>query len=350
MKEKSKNSVAVIIPLYNGAPWIEETIKSVLSQSLKPDEIIVVDDNSTDEGYEIVKKYKEVTLVKNEGKGSSMSRNLGTKLSKSRFIAFLDQDDLWHPSHLRLLRNALLDNSESNSVIAIANSFEKNPPKYDFTTKGCTYFDPWTRYPFTIGVEGPSVALIRREILFDIGLWEEKSTGMGDAILFLKLSSQKPLLKLQSCTVGKRVHAGSQWIAIRDWGAKYLNFRHQVMRSALDFRTNINSNDPFLPEFELKLKALKTLQHLTHSIAEQDHKNVVEYANLLETQLSNVTDTYMAHVFYCLMGALFPIHDSEKLKIERDHVFTELLKIWSDEAPKTKMAIQNLIGEKPLVS
>jgi len=350
MKEKLKNSVAVIIPLYNGAPWIEETIKSVLNQDLKLDEFIIVDDNSTDNGCEIAKKYKEVTLVKNEGKGSSMSRNLGTKLSKSPFIAFLDQDDLWHPSHLRLLRNALLDNPESNSVVAVASSFKKDSPKYDISSTDYTYFDPWTRYPFTIGVDGPSLALIRREILFEIGLWEEKSTGMGDAILYLKLSSQKPLLKLKSCTVGKRVHAGSQWIAIRDWGAKYLNFRHQVMRSALDFKTNIAPNDPLLPEFELKLEALKTLQHLTHSIAEQDHKKVVEYANLIETQLGDVNDAYMPHVFYCLMGALFPIHDSKKLKIERDRVFTKLLTIWSDEAPKTKMAIQNLIGEKPLVS
>lgn len=350
MNKNTNNSIAVVIPLFNGAPWIEETINSVLNQELKPDEFIVVDDNSTDDGWEIVKKYKEITLVKNEGKGSSMSRNLGTKLSKSPFIAFLDQDDLWHPSHLRLLRKGLLENPESNSIIALANSFEKDSPKYDISPTGYSYFDPWTRYPFTIGVDGPSLALIRREILFDIGLWEEKSTGMGDAILFLKLSSLKPLLKLKACTVGKRVHAGSQWIAIRDWGAKYLNFRHQVMQSALDFRTKMSPNDPLLPDFELKLKALKTLQHITHSIAEQDYKTVKEYAKLIETQLADVNDTYMPHVFYCLMGALFPIHDSEKLKIERDRVFTELLEIWSDDAPKTKAAIQNLIGEKPLVS
>ncbi len=343
-------NVAVIIPLYNGAPWIEETIKSVLKQDLKPAEFIIVDDNSTDNGCELVEKYKEVTLVKNDGKGSSMSRNLGTKLSNSAFIAFLDQDDLWHPSHLRLLRNALLDNPDSNSVFAAASSFEKDFPNYDTSSTDCTYFDPWTRYPFTIGVDGPSLALIRREILFEIGLWEEKSTGMGDAILFLKLSSKKPLLKLKSCTVGKRVHAGSQWIAIRDWGAKYLNFRHQVMRSALDFRINIAPNDPLLPDFELKLEALKTLQRLTHSITKQDHKKVAEYANLMETQLCDVNDNYMSHVFYCLMGALFPIHDSEKLKIERDRVFSELLEIWPNDAQKTRKSITNLIGEKPLVS
>lgn len=350
MTENSNNNVAVIIPLYNGAPWIKETIKSVLIQDLKPAEIIIVDDNSSDDGCEIVKNFKNVSLVANEGKGSSMSRNLGTKLSKSPFIAFLDQDDLWHPSHLRLLRNALLDNPDSNSVVAVANSFEKEPPQYNIATTNYTHFDPWSHFPFTIGVDGPSLALIRREVLFDIGLWEERSTGMGDAILFLKLSSQKPLLRLEACTVGKRVHAGSQWIAIRDWGAKYLNFRHQVMRSALDFRIKVAANDPLLSEFETKLGALKTLQYLTNSISENNQKEVVDYANLLESQLENVNNRYMSHVFYCLMGALFPIHDSEQLKIERDRVFSELLKIWSDDAPKTKMAIEKLIGEKPLVS
>ena len=345
-----EKNVAVIIPLFNGAKWIEETINSVLDQDLKPVEFIIVDDNSTDNGCDIVSRYKQITLVKNEGKGSSMSRNLGTKLSKSPFIAFLDQDDLWHPSHLLLLRDALLDNPDAPSVITYANSFENGQPQYDLKSKGYSYFDPWTRFPFTIGVDGPSLALIRREVLFDIGLWEEKSTGMGDALLFLKLSSLKPLLRLNACSVGKRVHAGSQWIAIRDWGAKYLKFRHQVMRSALDFRKKVSPNDPLMSAFEDRLDALTSLQLLTQAISENNVQEVAKYALLMEVQLKHYSEEYIPHVFYCLMGALFPIHDSEKLKAERDRVFTELLDIWPKDAQRTKKAIINLIGEKPLVS
>ena len=350
MKSNSKDSVAVIIPLYNGAKWIEETIHSVLEQELKPAEIIVVDDNSTDNGCEIVSKYKQITLVKNQGKGSSMARNLGTTLSKSDFVAFLDQDDLWHPSHLRLLRDALLNNPEANSAVAAASSFENETPCYNAGQTGYSYFDPWTRFPFTIGVDGPSLVLVRRVVLFDIGLWEEKSTGMGDALLFLKLSAKKALLRLNACTVGKRVHAGSQWIAIRDWGASYLNFRHQVMESALNFRKKTAPDDPLLPAFESRMAALRSLQLLTRAVSEDNRGNIVFYANKMEFQLKHYSEEYMPHVFYCLMGALFPIHDSEKLRIERDRAFIKLLEIWPESAPRTRESLENLIGEKPLVS
>lgn len=343
-------NVAVIIPLFNGAKWIEETINSVFDQDLKPVEFIIVDDNSTDNGCEIVSRYKRITLFKNEGKGSSLSRNLGTIISNSPFIAFLDQDDLWHPSHLYLLREALLEKPDANSAISYANSFEEGQPQYDLKSKGYSYFDPWTRFPFTIGVDGPSLALIKREVLFDIGLWEEKSTGMGDALLFLKLSSKKPLLRLNTCTVGKRVHAGSQWIAIRDWGAKYLHFRHQVMMSALEFRKIVAPDDPFISAFEDRLNALKSLQFLTEAISLKNEQEIANYASQLEIQLKNYSEEYIPHVFYCLMGALFPINDSEKLKVERDHVFAELLEIWPVDAQRTRKAIRNIIGEKPLVS
>lgn len=349
MDEKA-TSVAVIIPLYNGAKWIEETLTSVLSQELKPAEIIVVDDNSSDNGPELVRKYKGVILISNEGKGSSMARNLGTKVTKAPFVTFLDQDDLWHPQHLRLQRDALINNPQANSVISTAISFTDGAPEYDLEVNELTEFDPWTRFPFTIGVDGPSLTMVRREVLFDIGLWEERSTGMGDALLFLKLSTKKPLLKLKACTVGKRVHEGSQWIQIRDWGEKYLDFRHQVMRSALDFRIRTNTSDNLLPDLEDRLEALKSLKFLTKSIAEDDLQGILTFSNKLESQLKNSSEELLRHLFYCLMGALFPIHDSEKLKVERDRVFTELLAKWSDNAIRTRGAIEKLIGEKPLVS
>lgn len=211
-------SLAVIIPLYNGAPWIQETINSILSQEILPDEIVVVDDGSTDGSPELVRDYPEVKLVNNTGKGSSVARNVGLLQTSSPLVAFLDQDDIWHPAHLRLLVQAFQQHPKANTVFATACSFEHGLPVYQINSLEVTPFDPWERFPFTIGVDGPSLALSRRSALVEIGMWEERSTGMGDALLFLKLSVMQPLLKLTSCTVGKRVHAGSQWVKIRDWG------------------------------------------------------------------------------------------------------------------------------------
>jgi glycosyltransferase involved in cell wall biosynthesis len=99
-------SIVAIIPLYNGAKWIEQSIRSVLSQTLKPNEIVVVDDGSTDDGAAIVAKVAEIhpiVLLRKPNGGQSSARNFGVAHSKSALIAFLDQDDAWYPHHLEQL-------------------------------------------------------------------------------------------------------------------------------------------------------------------------------------------------------------------------------------------------------
>src|SRR5713226_3858131 len=99
-------SIVAIIPLYNGAKWIEETIRGVFAQTLQPDEFIVVDDGSTDDGPAIVEKLAQerpITLLRKPNGGQSAARNFAVKHSTSALIALLDQDDIWHPKHLEAL-------------------------------------------------------------------------------------------------------------------------------------------------------------------------------------------------------------------------------------------------------
>ena len=105
-------AIVVIIPLYNGARYIEQTLSSVLTQSLPADEIVVVDDGSTDggAGAAIVEEMGEkhpVRLLHKPNGGQSSARNLGVRNSTSDLIAFLDQDDLWYSDHLQLLSKAV---------------------------------------------------------------------------------------------------------------------------------------------------------------------------------------------------------------------------------------------------
>ena len=96
-------SIAAVIPLYNGARFIEESLGSVLAQTLPPDEIIVVDDGSTDEGPSIVERFAShhpITLLRKSNGGQSSARNYGVAHSKSELIALLDQDDAWYSHHL----------------------------------------------------------------------------------------------------------------------------------------------------------------------------------------------------------------------------------------------------------
>jgi glycosyltransferase involved in cell wall biosynthesis len=96
-------SISVVIPLYNKAPHIEHTLQSVLTQTFLPDEIIVVDDGSTDGGGEIVSALGDprIRLIRQENQGVSAARNRGIQEARGELIAFLDADDTWKPPFLQ---------------------------------------------------------------------------------------------------------------------------------------------------------------------------------------------------------------------------------------------------------
>lgn len=99
--------VSIITPLYNAARTIEETIKSVQAQTFNDWELLLVDDCSSDETVEIVKKIigsdNRIKLIcRKWNAGPAVTRNRGIQEAQGRFIAFLDADDLWHHDKLRI--------------------------------------------------------------------------------------------------------------------------------------------------------------------------------------------------------------------------------------------------------
>ncbi len=104
MKEQIQTAqplVSVIIPSYNRAEYIAETIESVLAQTYKNIETIVIDDGSTDDTKAVVARYlPKIKYVWQENSERGASRNHGLRLAKGEFIAFLDSDDLWLPNKI----------------------------------------------------------------------------------------------------------------------------------------------------------------------------------------------------------------------------------------------------------
>lgn len=95
-------SISVIIPTYNSGSFINEAIVSVISQTRLADEIIVIDDGSTDNTREIIEQLQcdRVIYIYQANSGVSVARNLGLSKAKCKYIAFLDADDRWHPAML----------------------------------------------------------------------------------------------------------------------------------------------------------------------------------------------------------------------------------------------------------
>ena len=102
----TQGMVSVIIPVYNAEKYIEQTIVSVISQTYKSVEIIVIDDNSGDDSARIIQalmeKYPQIRYEKlKENSGAAVARNRGIALAQGQYLAFLDSDDLWKPEKIQ---------------------------------------------------------------------------------------------------------------------------------------------------------------------------------------------------------------------------------------------------------
>mgnify|MGYP005748391139 CR=1 FL=1 len=110
--------VSVIIPVYNGANYIAESIASILQQDYQALEVIVIDDGSTDTTAEIVQNIADPRVIYKcqQNSGSAVARNLGIRLARGDFIAFNDSDDLWAPHRLQQQVNYLLQHPDCQAV------------------------------------------------------------------------------------------------------------------------------------------------------------------------------------------------------------------------------------------
>lgn len=197
-------NVAVIIPLWNGSAWIGQCLDSVLAQMLRPREVVVVDDGSSDGSPDIVRGYPEVLLLKNPNKGSSGARNFGLAHTSAPLVAFLDQDDLWHETHLKLLCEVLWRVPDLPAAVASTSPFcDGERPRFNVTHTAAEPLDPWVSYPFhdSLGLPTPSAVLMRRAALHEVGDWDSTYLGAVDYYLWLRLSEKRPLMRLAATTV-----------------------------------------------------------------------------------------------------------------------------------------------------
>ena len=138
---KKKPKVSVVIPTYNSEKFIEKCIESVLNQTLKEIEVIVIDDNSIDSTKSIIvnytKKDRRIKCIFSEkNRGTSYSRNLGIKVSSGKFIGFIDSDDFVDQGWYEYLYNNSKDKDIVHGVRVIHN-FQKSFNKSRARPYGC---------------------------------------------------------------------------------------------------------------------------------------------------------------------------------------------------------------------
>jgi glycosyltransferase involved in cell wall biosynthesis len=188
-------SVSAIIPTYNCAHLLAQAIESAINQSHKLQEIIVVDDGSTDRTEECVRPYlSQIRYVKQENRGLAGARNRGIRESTSDFVAFLDADDVWLSEKTEKQLSAF--RSSPDAVLAFTDALVVSPSGKTMPTfmfgKGARdgyVFDALLLSSFIL----PSTVMIRRSCLEDVGLFDESLRYVEDVDLWLRISRKYPV-------------------------------------------------------------------------------------------------------------------------------------------------------------
>jgi glycosyltransferase involved in cell wall biosynthesis len=118
-----KPLASAILTAYNGEPFLAQSIASVVAQSYRPVEIIVVDDGSTDGTAKVVRSFEGVRYLHQTNQGVAAAMNLGLQAAVGEFLAFLDMDDLWTPNKLELQVAYLMEHPSVDYVIAKTRNF-----------------------------------------------------------------------------------------------------------------------------------------------------------------------------------------------------------------------------------
>lgn len=129
--------VSIIIPVYNGEKYIKDTLNSILGQTYKNFEVIVIDDYSSDNTFSILNEYankdNRIKIFKNDqNMGVSKTRNKAVELAKYNWIAFLDADDLWEKDKLEKQINLLINNQDSKLFYTGSKFIDDDGKLYDF--------------------------------------------------------------------------------------------------------------------------------------------------------------------------------------------------------------------------
>jgi glycosyltransferase involved in cell wall biosynthesis len=213
--------ITVAIAVYNGAATLRATLDSVLSQTLEPIEILVVNDGSTDGTASILQQYaSRLTVIEQSNRGLAASRNVLCQHARGDLIAFLDADDIWHPNYLRVQ----VDQFKRFPVAAALftghlNFYTTSDLHWDMRMlpddaaaeliPSVEFIERYTRKtgPFA----SPSYCCVPRSILESLGRnpFDDRVRVCDDAYLFYLLAMTGPIAYTSTPLAGYRLTPGS---------------------------------------------------------------------------------------------------------------------------------------------
>ncbi|MFQ5672459.1 MAG: glycosyltransferase family 2 protein [Nitrospinales bacterium] len=189
---KNSACVSIVIPTYNRAYCLAEAVGSVLRQTFRDYELLVVDDGSTDDTGAVVSRFPEVRYFRlADNAGVSRARNFGASQAVGRYLCFLDSDDSWLPEKLQQQVDAMESRPQCavcyTDEIWIRNGTRVNPGKRHRKYCGNIF-----RHCLPLCIVSPSSAMLRARLFKEAGMFDETLPACEDYDLWLRLSLTYP--------------------------------------------------------------------------------------------------------------------------------------------------------------
>ena len=210
-------SVSVIVPTFNRSTTLPRALQSILVQSHKPHEILVIDDGSSDETETLIARaFPEVIYIRQRHQGVSAARNRGIQMATGNWIAFLDSDDEWLPTKLEKQIAALKAHPDyricHTNEIWIRQGKRVNPKKKHQKYGGHIFV-----HCLPLCIISPSSVLLQRQLFGELGTFDEQLPACEDYDLWLRICAVYPVLYLEEPLIVK--HGGhTDQLSRQFWG------------------------------------------------------------------------------------------------------------------------------------
>lgn len=210
----SGNSVCVVIPMYNCADCIEQTLASLAGQTRLPDHVIVIDDGSTDDGPQRVEDFPapfRLTLLHQANAGPASARNTGVSYARETFVAFLDADDQWLPPKLEkqlALYDQLSRQGRSVGLIDcyVRNEYNDGTSQVEDRCKSGWHFDDFI---YANVLNGASGVLLKRDVINEIGGFDTSLRYAEDRLLWTRIAEHREIHTVAQVLVRRMVNSGN---------------------------------------------------------------------------------------------------------------------------------------------
>ena len=215
---KAIEEISVIIPTYNRCDLLKRAINSVIKQTITPKEIIIVDNGSTDQTYQMVSSlFPEINYFIEKKRGVSAARNKGILESKSKWIAFLDSDDAWKPTKLEKQMEYSVFNQDKYRIIHTDETWYRNKKFLNQLKKHKKSGGNIFKNSLQLCCISPSSVVLKKQIFEEYGLFDENLEVCEDYDMWIRITSKEEVGFLDSPLVLK--YGGhSDQLSKKFWG------------------------------------------------------------------------------------------------------------------------------------